>query len=473
MKNIVKKEEIKMAQTNKPNGNSIVALVRSSKKDASEITDAEVREMVREAVQLAGGLSDIIKNGQFVVIKPNLVTTRKVTRSIQLLMMPFSNPFKESIQVPELVNGITTDRRVVKAMVELVRELNPSGKVYIMECTGDGKTSENFKRMGYNHENIPGVDEFVALGETGDFRSVDSEDIVSVKVKNQQYKKMPKFMKNRFYFDKTYFSADVVISLCCLKNHVNAAVTGGIKNIGIGARPAKIYANSKGKTLSAFVINHTWEPLNDFIHDYYSAKPVDFDLSDGLQGLAYSPAAQGAPSYEEAKMNMRMILASKDAVACDIQSCIVGVDPEKVKYLKDLARDGFGAIDSSMITVVGNARVDEVKKQYPFAKGLLRMIYKEPSKTRYTDYEVPAITIEDIAVKDNKLTAKLTTAPKTNKVEMHIDGKLVETFIEDFAQLQYPLGDDISQGSHEVTFYAYYRFLNCGYKTTKFVKSGQ
>ena len=46
-------------------------------------------------------------------------------------------------------------------LVEHVREQNPSGKVYIMECAGDGLTSENFKRMGYNHENIPGVDEFI------------------------------------------------------------------------------------------------------------------------------------------------------------------------------------------------------------------------------------------------------------------------------------------------------------------------
>jgi hypothetical protein len=38
----------------KPNGNSTVALVRSSKKDAAEITEAEIRDMVRETVSLAG-----------------------------------------------------------------------------------------------------------------------------------------------------------------------------------------------------------------------------------------------------------------------------------------------------------------------------------------------------------------------------------------------------------------------------------
>jgi uncharacterized protein (DUF362 family) len=454
-----------MSTSNEKNIRSTVALVRSAKEDANQITESEVRDMVREAVALSGGL-DFIKDGQVVVIKPNLVTTRNVPGSVKPLMMPFSNPFEKSVQVPELVNGITTDRRITKAMIELVRKVNPTGKVYIMECAGDGKTSENFKLMGYTHENIPGVNAFVSMGEEGNFRSVESDDLVAVKVKNQKYKNLPKFLNNRYYYDKTYYSADVIISLCCLKNHMNAAVTGGIKNVGIGARPANIYS-PKGKTISAFVIGHTWEPLNNFIHDYYSARPVNFVLVDGLQGLAYGPAAQGAPSYEEAKMNMRLIIASKDAVACDtVQSCIVGIDPEKVKYLKDLARDGFGTIDTSEITVVGNARVDEVKKRFPLPGGILgRILSSGPKKTVYEDFEAPEILIENIHIEDNQLTAKLNTDSKTKKVEMHIDGKLVKTFTKGFDRLQFPLNGYISEGSHELTFYAYDRFLNCGYKT--------
>ena len=42
-------------------GESTVALVRSPRPDAAQITDAEVRELVRDAVQLAGGLSDIVQ----------------------------------------------------------------------------------------------------------------------------------------------------------------------------------------------------------------------------------------------------------------------------------------------------------------------------------------------------------------------------------------------------------------------------
>jgi uncharacterized protein (DUF362 family) len=450
----------------KQNENSTVALIKSSKKRADDITESEIRTMVRETVSLAGGL-DFIKDGQFVVIKPNIVVTRHVSGNIRPLLMLVSNPFKESTQIPELMNGVTTDRRITKALVELVRERNPSGKVYIMECAGDGITSENFKRMGYNHENIPGVDRFVALGEEGEFRDVDADDLVAVEVKNRQYKNLPKFLKNKYYFDKTYYSADVIISLCCLKNHMNSAVTGGIKNVGLGARPAKIYS-PKGKTVSAFVIDHAWEPINDFIHDYYSARPVDFVLTDGLQGLQYGNACQGAPSYEEAKMNMRLLLASKDPVAIDsVHSCIIGVDPEKVNHLKDLARDGFGTIDTSKITVVGNTRVDEVKKPFSFAKGILGKIFKETPRTRYTDFEAPSLSVDRVTVENNTLTAKLKTTPKTTKVEMHINGRLVESFTGRFDQLQYNLNGDILKGSDEISFYAYDRFLNCGCVTTQ------
>jgi uncharacterized protein (DUF362 family) len=449
---------------------STVALVRSSKNDAAQITDEEIRQMVREAVHLAGGLSDIVKDGQFVVIKPNLVTTRHVTGSIKPFMMVTSNPFKEKVQVPQLVNGITTDRRVTKAMVELVRELNPTGKVYIMECAGDGLTSENFKRMGYNHENIPGVDKFVAMGEDGEFRNVDAEGLVAVNVKNQQYKNLPKFLKNKYYFDKTYYSADVIISLCCVKNHMNAAVTGGIKNVGIGARPANIYGMAKDKTVSAFVIGHTWEPINNFIHDYYSAKPVDFVLSDGLQGLSYGPAAHGAPSYEEAKMNMRLILASKDAVACDtVQSCIVGVDPEKVNYLKDLAKDGFGTIDTSKIAVVGNARVDEVKKRFPLPDGMVGFtLCRGSKKTVYDDFDAPKMAIGNLSVNGNQLTAKMKIDKKVNKVEMYVDEILVHTFREGFNELKYSLNGANGKGAHKVTFHAYDRLLNCSVASSTF-----
>jgi len=432
--------------------------------------DAEVRELVREAVKVAGGLAGIVEDGQVVVIKPNVVMTRAVGGGIKLLMTIFDDPFRESQQVPELVNGITTDRRVTRAVVELVRELNPSGKVYVMECAGDGLTSENFRRMGYTHENIPGVDDFVAIGEDGEHRNTEAGDLVAVEVENRQYKKLPRFLKDKYYFDKTYYSADVIISLGCVKNHMCAAVSGGIKNVGIGARPACIYA-PRGRTGSTLVIGHGWKPLNAFIHDYYSARPADFVLSDGLQGLSYGPAAHGAPGYDQARMNLRIILASKDPVACDaVQACIVGVDPERVPCLRDLADEGFGTIDTSRITVLGNARVDEVKKPFPLARGLIgRLLSRGPRKAVYGDFSAPELQVEAVSFKDGELSASLKVDPKTTKIELQIDGRLAATVVEGFEDLRYRPPGGIPGGTHAVTILAYDRFFNCGHRSVEVV----
>jgi hypothetical protein len=195
-------------------------------------------------------------------------------------------------------------------------------------------------------------------------------------------------------------------------------------------------------------------------------------LTDGLQGLAYGNACQGAPSYEDAKMNMRLLLASKDPVAIDsVHSCIIGVDPEKVKHLKDLAKDGFGTIDTSHITVVGNARVDEVKKRFALPDGMLGHILSSGSKKAvYEDFEAPEISIKEVTINKKTLIATLKTNPKTAKVEIHIDGQLVETVRGGFDLVQLTLEKTLSKGSHEVTFYAYDRFLNCGHTTTDFAR---
>ena len=84
--------------------------------------------MVCDAVEFTGGLSDIIEDGRFVVIKPNLVSTRTSLGTFGALSLFFTDPYKDSSQVPQMVNGLTVDWRVTKAMVELVRELNPSAR---------------------------------------------------------------------------------------------------------------------------------------------------------------------------------------------------------------------------------------------------------------------------------------------------------------------------------------------------------
>lgn len=256
----------------------------------------------------------------------------------------------------------------------------------------------------------------------------------------------------------------MVISLCCLKNHAMAAFTGGIKNIAIGTMPGKIYGNTKKTINRAFTISHSWDSLQKYIHDSYICKPVQFVLTDGLQGSAYGPHAQGAPSYEAAKMNMRLVIASKDPLAIDtVHACMVGVDPEKVDYLRYVAEAGLGTMDTSRISVVGNARVDEVKKSFPMAEGLARRLWSMPSKARYSDYDAPQFAVKEVSLHKTRLEASLSVDSKIDKLEVEIDGHTVITARENFERIRCELGDELNPDA--VTFKAYDRFFNCRVET--------
>lgn len=91
---------------------SKVAIVQSSKPKAEKITEEDIETMVQEAVTLAGGFDGLIKDGQVVVIKPNLVT-----------MKDYTLPYWQGVEIVPEVNGNTTDWRITKAIVKMVRRL--------------------------------------------------------------------------------------------------------------------------------------------------------------------------------------------------------------------------------------------------------------------------------------------------------------------------------------------------------------
>jgi len=324
-------------------------MLQSSKAQASDITQADVVDMVTNAVTQAGGL-DFIKDGQTVVLKPNLVT-----------------PYADMMQTTHLdlaVNGVATDWRVVKAVADLVRVKNPNGKILVMEgSTVPAATA--FSLLGYTAANFgTAVDEFLGFeGASCTDRTTDAlvqKAAVGGKL---------------FWVNKRYASADVVISLPTMKTHLSAGITGAVKNLGIGTTPAGQYSAvvdggtgmdcTRGQTAS-FIDHSTPETLGQFIHDYYSLRPADFVVMDALQGLQHGPASiWSGTNYATDKMNMRLILAGRNAVAVDtIEALVMKCDPKLVPHLTKLETDGFGTTDTAKITVVGK-QVSEVAK--PFA----------------------------------------------------------------------------------------------------------
>ncbi len=98
-----------------------VAVIRNQSKP----TDQDVYNMVKNAIDYLGGITSVVKKGDTVALKPNVVTGE------------LSGP------------GVTTDTRVVEALIRLCNEAD-AGKVMIVEGAGYfTETSKALKLSGY------------------------------------------------------------------------------------------------------------------------------------------------------------------------------------------------------------------------------------------------------------------------------------------------------------------------------------
>jgi uncharacterized protein (DUF362 family) len=420
---------------------SVVSIVRSDKDSFRDIDEEEIRRMVRQAVELAGGLKGIVSDYSTVVIKPNLVVTNDYT---------LSSYGGKPLRVE--ANGVTTDWRVVKAIVELVRELNPHGKVYVMEGSGQTDTLSVMKYYNYTHEYIPGVDAFLAIEtDSGKWHDYNSPGLVRVSLPNGLYKK-------EYYLNRKYYEADTVISVPCLKTHWHAAVTGAIKNVSIGASPANIYGESPDNTVRTSAVDHesTKGDLHMWIRDFYLCRPVDFVVMDGLVGIQNGPVPglnTGTDDISKDEMNMRLILAGRDAVAVDtVESLVMMWDPESVKYLQYLGEDRAGNNNPARITVEG-VPVDEVRKDFA---GLI----PPGGGTKFMDTGGPAAVIKYCHIFEDTLTLSLAAGSDTVKAEVYLDGRKVEPVVTaGYDKMTFKLGGK-GESAQEVRVVTYDRFLN-------------
>jgi uncharacterized protein (DUF362 family) len=415
-------------------GRSSVAIIQSAKAQAKDIQYDEIKAMVKQAVDLAGGFGDALKDGQTVVIKPNLMGKSVPTNAGDQM-------------IPKEISGVVTDWRVTKAVVELVRQINPSGKVYVMEGSALQDTAGNMVYLNYTPENIPGVDQFLAIEtDSGGWQDFASPGLVKVEHAGRM-------RDTPYYLNKKIYEADMLISVPVLKNHYYAAVTGGVKNIALGTSPQNIYGN-KASDINRFNrVPHDMN-LHKWIHDYWLAKPANFVILDGLQG-----AQHGSLSYtdqgklEPNQKNMRMIIAGRDAVAVDtIQALVMGWDPESVKYLENLNRSGAGNLSTAWITVAGSP-VDRVRSvfegQIPFLGGI-----------KVTDQKAPILSIEKASVSKSELALVLAVEDKTTKVEVYLDDQLQQPVLTGSFNKAALDVSKVAKGAHILKLWAYDRLLN-------------
>src|SRR4030042_6966964 len=164
-----------------------VSIVRSAKAPK----DAEIKGLVKKSIDLVGCLGSVVKKGDVVALKPNVVTGR------------VSKP------------GVLTDKRIIEAMITLCQEAGAS-EVQVVEGSGYfTPTDEALEKSG-----VKAAAE--ALGAS--VVNVDKDELIEIPVPGH-------IIIDKIQVSKSFMGADVRINMPVMKTHDQLLVTLGVKNL--------------------------------------------------------------------------------------------------------------------------------------------------------------------------------------------------------------------------------------------------
>ena len=272
-----------------------------------KIVDCDFEAAVREAIEQAGGFSDLIRSDSRVLVKPNLV-----------------KPFPSG-------SGMVTDARVTEAVTRAVLDCGPAS-VTIAEGASVG-----YDDRSYSTEDVFTVSGTAAVARRLGVECVHLNSDIAVAVEVPEPLAM-----DRVLVARTVLESDVVISVPVLKTHNRANATIALKNM-YGALPGT--EKRAGHMLG----------INNTLLDLFSVLRPSFAVVDA------SVAMEGRWRSPEDSRLMGLILAGRDALATDLVGCaLMGIDPDSVMYLRHMTQwdgevSGIGDVDVVGESVIAHA----------------------------------------------------------------------------------------------------------------------
>ena len=201
---------------------------------------------------------------------------------------------------------INTDATIIAAAVELFHRLG-AAEVRIGEGPGHRRDTLDLADDARYRSTIP---KFETI-----FTDLNRDDVSPVK----GFADEPEF-----YFPNTVLGADLIVSLAKMKTHHWAGATLSMKNL-FGLVPGAIYGWPKNKLHYIGIPRSVVELSRKFRNTYA--------IVDGVVGMEGNGPIQGTPKPTG------VLVMGRDLVAVDSTCCrIMGIDPEKVEYLR-LAAD--------------------------------------------------------------------------------------------------------------------------------------
>ncbi len=265
-----------------------------------------IKRAVDQVIRDIGGLEDIIKPGDKVLIKPNLVACPT-----------------------DRLSGGVTRWEVCLAIYEAVQAVGANP--VIAESSAAGADTE------------------LTIAKCG-YQELRDKGIPVIDLKNKENARCTMEVENGVVFDKINTwemvrDADAIITVPVMKTHDQTEITLGLKNLkGLLIDTQKKDFHKKGLIEGVVDWCKTLKPCLEIIDGTY-----------GQQGLG--------PIFGETK-EMNLIIGSKDLVACEaVTGKIMGYEPEEVMITKASFNRGMGEMDLSKIEVVGKS-IEEVASRF-------------------------------------------------------------------------------------------------------------
>lgn len=251
-----------------------------------------------------GGLDKFVKNGDRVLIKPNVV-------------------------VPEPPwTGVNTDPRLLEALIELINANNPK-KIMV---------GEHVRWHGPRVFEVSGLGEAVrrAGGEIIIF-----DDMAHVPVDNPLAK-----LESVVNVPEIYFDCDVFINVPKMKTHLDTLISLCLKNI-MGMVP------SDPDCLAMH--QHLYESIVD-LNRFFQPK---LNIVDGI--IAHE--GQG-PMFGTPVPDMNVLVAGCECVSVDaVSSAVMGIEPLEAPTTRLAVCHGLGTGDLRRISIKGR-QINDVKRHF-------------------------------------------------------------------------------------------------------------
>jgi uncharacterized protein (DUF362 family) len=268
------------------------------------VKGTRTHETVYRAIDLIGGMKDVVKDAPQVLIKVNFISTKTCE------------------------SGATTDPLVVEALIHKARQF--IDKILVVESDASITNADRAcKATGMLQVCEDNKVKFINLRrekERVDLEISDPEVLHKIRV--------PKIVVD-----------SAIINAAKLKTHSETGVTLGMKNM-FGLLPEKMKFKYHLRNISKVIV------------DINSVLKPKLTVIDGFYALEGPGPVSGNP------VKMDLIMAGRDVLAVDATSCrIMGIDPFEIYHIRRAYEKGFGEITPDKTEVVGN-RIEEVARKF-------------------------------------------------------------------------------------------------------------